>query len=577
MGGEGQITYRFRGFVLVPRDKQLLRNGTPVPLKPKAFQTLLLLVENCGHLVGKEEFLSRLWPDSFVEEVSLAQNISQLRKALSSQSDESLIETVPRLGYRFVVPVEVVDDRSGEISPVNIAVLPFEMIGGSPDREYLADGLTDEVIACLGRVDPLHLQVIGRTSVIAYKKTSKSLAEIGRELGAAFLLESSMKTEGDRIRVTSRLIRAADQVQNWSASYDAEPSSMLAFQRELSAAIAEQIRLRLSPERLQALNNRQTANPEAYDAYLRGRFYWNHFTPATTRRAVECFTQATILDPQYALAWSGIADAFSSAPVHADACPSDVWQKARVAAGNAVRYEPELPETQTSIGILKFWLDWDWYAAEAAYRNAIRLDPSYSLAHRMLGILLGHRREDAEARSEMERARSIDPLDAMHHALSAQVAFITRDYARAIEYARQSAIILPDFWIGHYQLAQAHEQRGEYDLALSALRRAADSGGGNSKVVSLLGYVLAKSGRTKEALTTLESIELLSKQKYFPPYATALVHAGFGTADAAFEWLARAFECHDVHLALLLADPKWDWARPDPRFSSLLKSCGFPQ
>lgn len=574
MPAEPQVSYRFGKFLLVTRDKRLLRHHTPVPLKPKAFQTLLFMVKNPGRLLEKEEFLKGLWPESFVEEVALAQNISQLRKALEDGSHE-IIATVPRLGYRFIGSVEVITDEDSS-SPVTIAVLPFEILGDKTDNEYLADGLTDEVIACLGQIDPLHLQVIGRTSVMSYKRTSKSLTEIGRELGAAFLVESSMKPEGTRIRVTSKLIRAADQLQKWSASYDAEPSSMLSFQRQLSAAIAEQIRLSLSTERLDALKRRQTKNPQAYDAYLRGRYYWNHFTPATTRRAVECFTQATELDPHYALAWSGIADAFSSAPIHADASPADVWKKAQMASEKAVCSEPELPETQTSVGILKFWLDWDWQAAEAAYRNAIHLDPSYSLAHRMLAILLACKREDAEGRAEMARARSLDPLDAMHHALSAQVAFFTRDYSGAVEHARQSTITLPDFWIGYYQLAQAYEQQGDYHLALEALRKAEDFGNANSKVTSLSGYLLATLARTEEASAILQKMQQIGNQRYFPPYANALVHAGLGNMDTTFEFLERALEYHDVHLVLLTADPKWDSFRSDTRFVNLLNRSGLP-
>lgn len=576
MPAERQSSYKFGEFLLVTRDKRLLRHGTPVPLKPKAFQTLLFMVENPGHLIEKEEFFKRLWPESFVEEVALAQNISQLRKALSDDS-QKIIETVPRLGYRFISSVEVITDEDTSTSPVTIAVLPVEIFGDKSENEYLADGLTDEIIACLGQIDPFHLQVIGRTSVMSYKRTSKSLAEIGRELGAAFLVESSMKPEGTRVRVTSKLISAADQVQKWSASYDAEPSSMLSFQRQLSSAIAEQIRLRLSTERLEALKRRQTKNPQAYDAYLRGRYYWNHFTPATTRRAVECFTRATELDPNYALAWSGIADALSSAPIHADVSPADVWKKAQLASGKSVSSEPELPETQTSVGILKFWLDWDWQGAETAYRNAIRLDPSYSLAHRMLGILLACKREDAEARAETARARSLDPLDAMHHALSAQVAFFTRDYSGAVEHARQSTITLSDFWIGYYQLAQAYEQQGDYQLALEALRKAENFGSSNSKVMSLSAYVLATLERTEEARAILEKMQQLAKQRYFPPYATALVHAGLGNMDMAFQFLENALENHDVHLALLTADPKWDSFRSDPRFVNLLTRSGLPQ
>lgn len=572
MAGE-QVSYRFGDFLVDPKDKQLFRGGNPVPLKPKAFLTLMLLIENRGHLISKDDFLKRLWPGTFVEEVILAQNVSQLRKALAD-SEAAIIETIPRVGYRFVAQVDIVS-RHDEGSPTVVAVLPFENMGGSADTQYMADGLTEEVIACLGQVDPARIHVIGRTSVMAYKTSRKSVAEIGGELGAAFVLESSMRNEGDRIRVTAKLIRVEDQVQLWGSSFDAEPRSMLHFQHELSRALAEQIRLRLSPERLEILKKRQTANAEAYDAYLRGRYYWNHFTPVTTRRAVECFGRATSMDPAYALAWSGIADALSSAPIHADADPGQVWGKAREAVENALRSDPELPETQTSLGLLKFWLDWDWKAAESALRHAIRLDTNYSLAHRILGILLAHRREDAEARAEMERARALEPLDAMHQALSAQVAFVTRDFKSALEHAHQSSILLSDFWIGYYQSAQAYVERGEYDLALKALRKSADSGARNSKVISLRAYVLAKSGQTDEALSAIEEMKATAKQNYLPPYAIALVYAGLGDINAAFDWLERGLRCHDVHLALLQADPKWDWVRTRGRFLDLLERCGI--
>jgi DNA-binding winged helix-turn-helix (wHTH) protein/tetratricopeptide (TPR) repeat protein len=576
MAFEPQVAYKFADFVLLSRDRQLLRLGKPVGLKPKVFDTLMLLVQGAGHLIEKDLFLKQLWPNSFVDEAALAQNISQIRKVLSSEGNEqTYIETVPRLGYRFVAPVQV-SGQHASVLPTIIGVLPFELLGVS-ERDYLADGLTDEVIASLGQVDPGHIHVIGRTSVMSYKHTAKSIAEIGRELHADLLLESSMRTEGDRFRITSKLIRTSDQVQIWSTSYDAEPSSMLSFQRELSTAIAEQIRLRLSPDRLDGLRRRQTENPEAYDSYLHGRYLWNHYTPATTRRAMECYTRATELDPKYALAWSGLTDAYSSAPIHADARPSDVWEKARIVAKNAISAEPDLAETQTSLGILNFWLEWDWVAAENAFRKAIQLDPSYSLAHRMLGIVLAHNgRAPEEARIAMSRARSLDPLEPMHHALSAQVAFITGDHQQALQFARQATIIAASFWIGYYQEAQVYEHRGEYDAALDSLAKAASFGGANSKVLSLRGFVLAKQGKTLDALAVLETLKALSLERYFPPYATALILAGLGEADSVFEWLNRALDVHDVHLALLPADPKWDVLRNDSRFTALLKRCHLP-
>ena len=580
MTNQSQITYEFANFRLLPREKQLVCEERKVKLQPKVFDTLLMLVENHGRLVEKDSFLKGLWPDTFVEEATLAHCVSELRRTLRAESQGTeFIETVAKRGYRFLSPVKTTELGESAVTSTAavLAVLPFENLGPEAEREYLADGLTEEVIAALGQIDPSRLGVIGRTTIMRYKRSTMSLKEIGGELKAAFLVESSLRSEGGRIRVTSKLVRASDQVQIWSATYDSEPKSMLAFQRELSTTIAQQIRLRLSPERLDALARRQAHNPEAYDAYLQGRYYWNLFTPTTTRKAIECYLRATQLDPNYALAWSGLADAYASSPIHADVRPHDVWEKARQAAEHAIAAEPELAETQTSWGFVKFWLDWDWAETEAAYRRAIAIDPNYSLVYRLLGIALahaGHREE--EARQAMDRARALDPLQAMHHALSAQVAFLARDFAGALEFARQASVVLSDFWIGNLQIAQAYEQLGEDTLALEALGRGRGVGGENSKVLSLRGYILAKMGRENEAREVLKMLEAMAHERYMPPYAIALVHAGLGDMDAAFEWLDRAVEAHDVHLAMLPNDAKWDALRGDARFAEVLRKCGLP-
>jgi TolB-like protein len=295
--------YEFAQYRLDAGRLMLWRVGEPIPLTPKVFDTLLLLVRRRGEILTKEELLQTIWPDTIVEENNLNQHISTLRRILGENRGENrFIATIPGRGYRFIPEVNTLFSRAngnGEENrkQVRIGVLPFENLGAGEEREYFADGLTEETIAILGQIDPQHFSAIGRTSIRAYKGTTKSLAEIGRELNATYLVESSLRGEGDRLRITSRLIRVSDQLQLWSSSYDSEPDSMLTLQRELSTAIAEQIRLTLSPDRLKAIGRRQTQNPAAYDLYLHGRHFWQQLTPQTTKRAIEYFTHATELDP----------------------------------------------------------------------------------------------------------------------------------------------------------------------------------------------------------------------------------------------------------------------------------------
>ena len=392
-------------------------------------------------------------------------------------------------------------------SRVTLAVLPFENLSGDPEREYLADGLAEETTASLGQIDPERRQR-RRPNVHDALQAHHEVAGRDRpELGADYLVESSIRAESGRWRITAKLIRVRDQVQVWSESYNREPASMLGLQQELSTAIAEQIRLRLSPERLNALARRHPRNADAYDFYLRGRYFWNQLTPATNKRAVEYYERAIALDPSYALAWSGIADALYASPINSDEPPLNLLVRARDAATRAVQAGPDLAEAQTSRGNVNFMLDWDWTAAEAAFRRAIALDPSYALAHRNLGHVLSQMGRHREARAAVQRAREVDPLYAMNHAISSQVAFQARDYPAALEHARQTIIVDPDFWIGHMQLGQVYEQLGEADLALEALANAARLSRGNSKPISFRGHVLAKLGRMDEARDVLRTLE----------------------------------------------------------------------
>jgi TolB-like protein/DNA-binding winged helix-turn-helix (wHTH) protein/Tfp pilus assembly protein PilF len=465
--------------------------------------------------------------------------------------------------------------RTTATPEVTLAVLPFDNLSGDPEAEYLASGLGEELIVALGQIDPQHIHMIGRESIMSYKQTTKSRAEIGRELHADYLVESAVRAEHGRVRITTGLVRVHDQLQVWSDSYDREPTSILSLQQELSSAIATQVRLRLSPDRLSALARRQTQNAEAYDFYLRGRNFADQRTPATTTRAIEYYQRATVIDPNYALAWAGLAHAYSASALNADAPPMTVGPLARNAALQAVQADRNLAEAQQALGHSLWTFSWDWPAAEQALRRAVSLDPQSVMGHVILGHMLSQMGRHAEAEPVMRRARELDPLYAMSHAMSSQVAFQARDYTSAVEYARQSITIDPDFWPGHIALGQAYQGLGRTAEALEELTIAARFSGQNSKALAYRGHALAKAGRVGEARDLLRILEAASQQRYVPPYAFALIHAGLGDSDAVFAALDRAFEVRDVHLIYLPVDSKWDGYRNDPRFKSLLDRCGF--
>ena len=586
---------------------------------------LILLVERRRQLVSRADIVERLWgKDVFVDvDTGVHTAIRKIRQALGdSISAPAFVETVPGKGYRFVADVEVVSPTSdsaaapapatrSESAPpsqpwsahparvlmavvavalatgviawtrlnggagaarVTLAVLPFEYLGSDSDREYLAAGLTEETSASLAQIDLERLIVKGRT--LGYRGTAKTAAQIGRELSVDYLVESTLRAEGRRLRVTTTLIRVRDQEHVWSQSYDRDPTSLLGLQQELSTSIAEQIRLRLSRDNLSGVRQRQTQNADAYDAYLKGRDFHSRRTPATNALATREYERAVALDSNYALAWAGLASTYAASTLNGDARPLEVWPRARDAAARAVRSNATLGETQIAVGSLNWVLDWDWRAAETAFRLAIRLDPSNAAAHRSLGHALSQSGQHTEAESAMRRVRELEPLEPMTYALSAQVAFQARQYPAAAEHARRAILTDSQFWIGYMQLAQAYEQLGQPDLALAALSDAARFSGNNSKVSSLRGYLLAKTGRVNEAREVLRRLES-DPERYVPPVAIALVHAGLGEREAVMEWLAKAYDARDVHLIYLPVDPKWDPYKADPRFQALLARCGF--
>jgi DNA-binding winged helix-turn-helix (wHTH) protein/TolB-like protein/Flp pilus assembly protein TadD len=456
---------------------------------------------------------------------------------------------------------------------VTLAVLPFENLGNDADDDYLAAGLTEETSASLAQIDPEHLSLKGRALVS--KRLTKTAAEIGRELSVDYLVESSLRAEGNRVRVTVTLIRMRDQAHVWSRSYDREPTSLLAFQQELSLGIAQEIRLRLSPDRQSDADRRQTRSPEAYDTFLRARYQMHRRTADGNLRAVALYKRAIEIDQRYALAWSDLAMTYATGTINGDAPPTEVGPLARAAARHAVDANSNLSEAQLALGYESWVIDWDWEAALAALRQATALDPSSAVAHMVMGHVLSQAGRQREADTAMRRARELDPLDPLTRALSAQVAFQGRDVAAALDHARRAIALAPGLWIGYIQLAQAYEGHGDHDLALEAIADGERFAGGNSSIISLRGYVLATSGRAAAAREAVKTLEAISRTRYVPPYATAMIYAGLGERTPMFEFLEKAYAARDVHLIYLLVDMKWDPYRADSRFADLVARCGF--
>jgi len=620
-------TFRFQEFELDLAAYELRRQGRRVRLERRPMDLLIMMVQRRGELITRSEIAEHLWGKDVFIEVETAVNtaVRKIRHALRDSSDTpSFIETVPGKGYRFIAPVVVLAEApaASHLSPpevplaapaaiagridrarigwiaaallalilvaaagvwlrhamrpepphIRLAVLPFETMGIEADRSYLADALHDETIAALGQVDPEHIRVITRTSMLEYRSTAKPLLQIAHELEVEYIVGSTIHIDRGRVRVMAKLTRMRDQIDIWSGSYDTEPRSTLDFQRELSVTIAREIRQTLSPERLDALARRHTANSEAFQLYLQGLHAWNQLKPPlTTRRAIDFYTRATEADRGYALPWAGLALAYAGAPINADQDPGIMGRLARDAAQRAIAADARLAEAQTAVGAVHFWFDWDWAKAEAMFRKATTTDPNYAFGRRMVGILLSHQARHDEARDHMRELLFLEPRYEMNWALSGQVAYNAGAYSEAIGFAKQALRFESNFWIANYQLAMAYERTGKSESALQALDAQLALGPPNSKLHSLRGYVLATMGRQREARDVLITLDEMSRKQYVPPYARALVHAGLDDRNAALDWLERGHRERDVHLIALAVDAKWHAYRQEPRFIALLK------
>ena len=554
--------------------ERLLRRGPAVvALPPKAIALLLVLVERGGEFVDKSELLSLVWPDTFVEEGSLTQTISLLRKTLGETRHSPYIETIPRRGYRFVAPVTTVRETT-TVGPRPLAVLPLANLSGDKSQDFFADGMTDELISSLMSIGAL--RVASRTSAMAYRDTSKPLQQIAQELQVDWIVEGSVLHSGSRVRITAHLIEAATDRQFWSHTYEKDLSEVLALQSAVATDIATQVRVTVTTAERSRITRAHRVDPEAYDAYLRGRHFWNKRTREDLKRANGYFRAAIDKDPTYARAHAGLADTYALlGTIGYDVmAPGDAMPKARAAAIRALDMDDSIAQAHASLGYVKLSYQWDWVGAEQEFKKAIALEPSYATAHHWYGhcLLAMGRMDDAAGR--MGRALELDPLSVPCNLGVGWSFYYQRKYPEALAQYQRTLEIAPDLPMVLYELGLAYQNLGRLDDALVTFLRASALSGGEAAAVMLLGQVYALLGRKTDAERARVTLEEMSRHQYVPPLYTAFVYAGEGTTDQAFEWFERAFAERSNYMIYLGVEPSLDGLRADSRYADLMHRVG---
>lgn len=635
---QGQHFYLFGPFRLDTTEKMLVRDESPIALTPKAFEILSVLVQRSGHLVDKNELLKTVWPDSCVDEGSLAQNIHVLRKALGEAPDEHrYIETIPRRGYRFVAEVtetrEAPPPSSGngasvETQPVtdhyqpssspatsrwqryltlaaislligvgatfayfrflrpstdgaetsqpveSIAVLPFKSLSGREEDEALGLGMADAIIVRLG--SHRRLGVLPTSAVYQYSGRDQNPVAAGRELKADVVLTGALQRAGSRVRVTAQLIRAADGTSLWSGVFDENFKDIFTLQDSIAEQMLAALRLRLiGDEEQQRIARRHSSNPDAYQHYLIGLYFWNKSTKEGFEKAVEHFQQAIDKDPGYALALGGLADTYCMLAVYKydRSPPAEIYGKARVAATRALALDENVIEAHTALSKVLAFYDKNYPAAEAELKRAIAIDPNHASARLRYGWLLLVMGRLDEGVKEMAAAQQLDPLSPIANITLSNFYVFAGRHADAIRLAQRAVELDPNNSNAHLALGFAFEEKKMIPEAIVEYEAATNLEKDNGVTFGLesLAHAYAVVGRREESLKILDRLAAPANAVNVNPYNVALIYAALDRKDTAFEWLERAAQMDHLHPAFLRYDPQLQVLRVDPRFRDFIR------
>ncbi len=569
---------RFESFELDVRSRELRKGKDRIRLQEQPFEILRMMLERPGDVVTREELAKRLWPDgTFVDfEHSLNAAVKRLRAALGDDADNpTFVETLPRRGYRFIASLA----SGGTIAmppvipdyKVRLAVLPFTNSSGDTGQEYFSDGLTEEMILQLGRLGRGRIGVIARSSSMAFKGGTQRAREIGETLRADYLLEGSVRREGDRVRITAWLVETSGETHLWTDVYERNLTDCLSVQAEVAARIAQSLAVELMPEQ----PVRASRDPAAYQTYLKGRYYWNLPGDQGLEQAIMYFDQARTSDPEFAAAYADLARAHTARAEYYNVTPRAALEAARPIAERALELDPHLSHAHLAVANIRAMLDWDWDAAEAGYRQAAVLNPSSDGAHRWYGLLLAGLGRQSEAVREAERARELNPLCLVDGTSAAWTLYMAGDYEAAIDTCRNVMDMKPRFTPAWRVLGAALIQMGRAAEGVAEFEAAAATAPEDPVLLAWLTHAKAMRGECGVASALLDGLNRVKQQRYVPAYHLALAHVGLGLTDQAFALLEQACEERDPALVNVALDPRFDPLHDDARFGTLIDRLGL--
>jgi TolB-like protein len=562
-----RATIRFGAFEADFRSGELRKDGLKIKLQEQPLQILEVLLQHPGELVTREELQQRIWPaDTFVDfEQGLYNSVRRLRDALNDSAEKpQYIETLSRRGYRFIGTIHQSDRRIE-----SLAVLPLDNLSRDPEQEYFAEGLTEALITTLAKIG--ELRVASRTSAMQYRGARKSLPEIAKELGVEAIVEGTVLRVGERVRITAQLIDAAKESHLWAESYERDLQDVLTLQSEVAQAIAREIQVRLTPQDKAHLAHVHPVFPEAYEAYLQGRYHWNRRSGKGFAQAIQFFQQAIAKDSTYAAAYSGLADCLTLIGSWGAVPPASGAGKAKVLALKALEIDSSLAEAHTSYAFATMFYDFDFATAEREFERSIELNPRYATGHEFFGFCLALAGRFEEGYTELQRAIRLDPLSsAIHLALGCVYWSAHRfdDAIAALEKAIEldSGNALARSILGYILMYKSQNARAIFELQ-HAIQLAPES----STFIASLAEVYAMAGRLDDAHKILDQLVRLSKERYVSAYPVARIFMALGDKEQAFRWLETGYTEHAGMMIFVKLDPRFSEVHSDPRFQDLLR------